>query len=70
MSGNADNEANAGCFNLNSNNDSTNSNTNIGGALSINNFINLALPLGKTSDATKGRLVESQPVTPKNAESL
>jgi hypothetical protein len=53
VSGNANNEGRTGAVTLNSNNDSTNSNDNIGGALSIFIFINPALPLGKKSDATK-----------------
>lgn len=70
VSGNADNGTEASAFYLNANNDSTNSNTNIGGSLPIKKLVDLAIPLGKTFDATKGRLVDLQPVGPKIAEAL
>lgn len=69
VGGAAVNGADAGSFALNSNNDSSNTNTNIGGALSVINFTDLALPLGKTFDAKKGRQVKLQPVVLKIAES-
>ena len=57
VSGNANNGANAGLRNANSNYTPSNANTNIGAQLSVENWTIAALPLGKKSRLKKAVLV-------------